>query len=131
MLIPKHPARERERNATVARVERGQRVTFAVGNASHEVEVGRAVPALTSRERVRIHRLQEDASRRQNPYVGIKTVSMTWMTPFEAGISALTTVAPLTFTVPPEIPIVSGFPSSVVTCSPSLRSAAITSPLTT
>jgi hypothetical protein len=61
---------------------------------------------------------------------GKMTASITWITPFEAAISALTTCAPFTVT-PPSVMIVTGLPCTVAAVMPLLRSPDITLPGTT
>jgi hypothetical protein len=46
-------------------------------------------------------------------YFGIRTVSITWMTPLEQMMSALVTVASLILTVPPSVLIASDWPLTV------------------
>lgn len=65
------------------------------------------------------------------PYIGgMMTVSITWITPFDAAISAVVTVASLTITLSPT-EIVTSAPFTVAAVMPSDRSAAITDPGTT
>jgi hypothetical protein len=62
---------------------------------------------------------------------GTSTLSITWMTPFEAVTFALTTVAPPTITLPPLTRIETGLPSSVLAEWSFIACAAVTFPLTT
>lgn len=62
-------------------------------------------------------------------YLGITTVSMTWMTPLLVTISVFTTLALLTLT-PPAVVTVRLLPCTVLT-EPALTSAAMTLPGTT
>ena len=57
---------------------------------------------------------------------------MTWMTPFAVSMSAVTTLAPFTMTVPSSSTVMSSdWPFTVSTCIPSLRSVDMTLPGTT
>src|SRR6476646_9174204 len=64
---------------------------------------------------------------------GSRTLSITWMTPFEAGMSGVVTVASLTITVDPLTVTFTGGPATVATSWPFIfmTSAAITLPATT
>ena len=73
--------------------------------------------------------LTRDAPCPDEPYLGISTVSMAWITPLLALTSAVTTLASLTIT-PPEVDSLSSEPSTVFTM-PGLTSLAITAAGTT
>ena len=62
--------------------------------------------------------------------VGVRTLSMTWITPLLVATSAVTTVAPLTMTLSPTVKE-SGFPLTVGADIQSVTFAAGTSPLST
>ena len=66
----------------------------------------------------------------KSSYCGRITESMTWMTPFEASTSALTTLAPLILT-PLDVSILTIWPSTVFASLSFITSAAITLPGTT
>jgi hypothetical protein len=55
MIILEHSPCKRERDASMSRVERSESIAFAVGNASHEHEVGCTVLGLMPFERVEFH----------------------------------------------------------------------------
>jgi len=59
---------------------------------------------------------------------GISTLSITCMTPFEAGTSASTTVASPTITVPSLTVNEASSPLTIATVRPSVTSAAFTAP---
>ena len=59
---------------------------------------------------------------------GISTLSMTWITPFDAGTSANTTVASPTITVPSVTVNDASSPLTIATVNPSVTSAALTAP---
>ena len=63
-------------------------------------------------------------------YWGMRTVSITWMTPLDASTSALTTLAPFTFT-PFDVSIFTIWPSTVFASLSFTTSAAMTLPATT
>ena len=63
------------------------------------------------------------------PYLGISTVSMTWITPLSAAMSAVVTLAASTVT-PPAVAIVRSLPCTVLTL-PGLMSFDMTLPETT
>ena len=64
---------------------------------------------------------------------GMSTVSITWITPFEAPTSAAVTCAPFTYTLPPRTCTSSGSPFTVAgfALPAPITSAAITFPGTT
>ena len=64
-------------------------------------------------------------------YLGSRTVSITWITPFEQTMSALVTVASFTITLPPSIWIESSSPFTVFAEDSFVASAAITRRATT
>ena len=68
---------------------------------------------------------------RVRDYFGMRTVSITWMTPFDAMTSAFTTVAPSTMTLSPLTAMVREPPWSVLTLVSFTRSLAVTLPATT
>ena len=59
---------------------------------------------------------------------GISTLSMTWITPFDAGTSANTTVASPIITVPSVTVNEASSSLTIVTVNPSVTSAALTAP---
>ena len=79
--------------------------------------------ASSSSPRAAADRTAARRARRGSPHSGSRTLSMTWMTPLVAGMSAWVTVAFPTMTFPPVVAMVSSWPFtvladfSVATCS--------------
>src|SRR5690242_13986103 len=68
---------------------------------------------------------------RSGSHHGIKTLLMTWTTPFDAVTLGLVTIAPPTITLPPRTAIETDVPSSVLAEWSFIACAAVTLPLTT
>lgn len=79
-------------------------IRYCAGAASTQVTQGRS-----GRPRVD-HRKPKNRTDFVPNYLGIRTVSMTWMTPLSATMSVLTTLAPSTLTLPSATVTVMGLP---------------------